>query len=492
MKFSLNIRLVFLILSMVSVILGGTMLIGLAVSLVYREPGMTRIFLTLLIVFVAAGLAGMRLSRHNLKAQAIKIREGILAVTLCWVFAAALGALPYLLAGSHHSFIDAFFESTACITTTGSTLIENLADLPKSLLFWRQFTNWIGGLGIIIFAITIIPMLGFGAANLASAETTGQTVERIRSRMSDMARGISILFVVLTGAEIMLLLAGGTGLYDAFVLSFGSLGNGGFANYHADLLSEDSMYIEAVIAIFCIVASMSFVSYQLLLKRRVGDFFKETEIRMFLGMAAVFAVLIFFILAVSKTYDSAAEAARHGVFQTLSFITTAGYKSADFDAWPRVTHWLLLIVMVVGGCSGSTSGGVKVVRAAVALSLIRRNIYKRLHPNAVVAVKLGDKAVPADRVSSIATFMILYVLVTLFSCVVLSLENLDAETTLGTVVAMLSNTGLVIGPGLGYGDAFTVFSQFSRVYMSLLMIAGRLELFTIVLLFSPAFWRPYR
>ena len=493
MRLSLNIPLVLTILSFISVILGSTMLVGLVVSFIYAEAEMGRIFAVLLVVFVAGGLFIIKAVRRKEGPPAIRIREGILSVTLCWVFAAALCALPYLLSGAHNSFVDAFFEGTACITTTGSTLFEDLSALPKSLLFWRQLTNWLGGLGIIIFAITIIPMLGFGAANLAGAETTGQPLEKLQNRMSDTARYIFVLFLVLTAAEILLLSAGGTGLYDAFVLSFACMGTGGFANYQAGMLLEENLYVEIIVAVFCVIAVLSFISYRLLLKRRIRDFFKETEIRLFLIMLGVVCALVTVILLASGTYENGAgEAVRRGVFQAISFTTTAGYSGTDYDLWPQTAHWVLFAVMIVGGCSGSTSGGIKVVRAAVALSLVRRNIYMRLHPNAVVAVKLGDKPVDSERVSSISSFMIIYVLVALFSCFVLSFDQLDKETTIGAVVAMLSNTGLVLGEGLGYSDSFLVFSPFSRVYMSILMIAGRLELLTLVLLFSPAFWRPYR
>ena len=492
MKFSLNLRLIFVILSFVSIILGGTMLIGLFCALAYHEADMARIFLPLALCFGFGGFLLLRFSRGRLKSKTIRIREGILAVALCWVFAAALGALPYLLAGSHHTFIDAFFESTACVTTTGSTLVDDLASLPKSLLFWRQFTNWIGGLGIIIFAITIIPMLGYGAANLANAEMMGRATDKIRARVKDSVRNIFLLFLTITVAEILLLAAGGTGVFDAFVLSFSSVANGGFANYHVGATTGGSLYVDVVVSVFCVIAAMSFVSYQLLLKRRIRDFFRETEIRLFIIILAVMCLFVYIILLASDVYDTAGEAARYGILQTISFMATAGYSGANVDIWPQSTHWLLIAAMIVGGCSGSTSSGVKVVRVAVMLSLIKRNFHKRLHPNAVVAVKLGDKAVPADRVSSIATFVTLFTMTVLLSCFVLSFENLDAETTLGTVMAMISNTGLVLGPGIEFNGALTVFSQFSRVYMSLLMIAGRLELFTIVLLFTPIFWRPYR
>ena len=490
MNTGINIRFVLIILAFVSIIISGTMLVGLAVSLIYSEPDMSRIFLALMLVFAAVGSLGAVIARRKLKLKIIKMREGILAVTLCWVFAATLCTLPYLLAGSHHSFIDAFFESTSCITTTGATLVDDLTLLPKSLLFWRQLTTWLGGLGIIIFAITIIPMLGFGAVNLANAETTGQTTEKIRARVTDTARSILLIFLLLTGVEIALLTLGGVSLFDAVILSFSCMGNGGFANYQAGVASVDNLYTETIIIIFCVAASLSFVSYQLLLKRRVRDFFREAEIRLYFIMIGVVCALVFIILLASGTYSMAGNAARLGVFQVVSFATTAGYTSTDFNLWPQAAHWLLIVVMIVGGCSGSTSGGIKVGRAVVTLKLVRRYIYKRLHPNAVVAVRLGDQHIPEERVASISTFSILYVFIALLSCFLLSFDNLNTETTLSAVAAMLSNTGLLIGSGSG--GSFTAFSELSRVYMSLLMIAGRLELLTLVFLFSPSFWRRFR
>ena len=492
MRISLDIRFILVILSLVSLIIGGTTLIGLACSLIYGEKGMTDVFLPLTLGFAVTGFIVFRLTRRKIKPQPIKIREGILAVTLCWIFAAVLGSLPYLLAGSHHSFIDAFFESTACITTTGSTLVENLAALPKSLLFWRQLMTWLGGLGIVIFAISVIPMLGYGAVNLAAAEMVSQSVDKIRARLRDSVRNIFLLFVVFTVLEVLFLAAGGLNFYDATILSFSSVGTGGFANFHISGMLGGSLYVDVVVCVFCILASLSFVSYQFLLKRRFRDFFRGTEIRLFFIMLAVVCGLVLIILFVYGTYETAGETFRFGIMQTVSFMTTAGYSGTDVDVWPQATHWLLIAAMIVGGCSGSTSSGIKVARAAVVFALIKRNIYKRLHPNAVVAVKLGDKAVPSDRVSHIATFVILYALILLGSCFVISFEGLDGETTLGMVMAMISNTGLVIGPAIGVSDILAGFSQFSYLYMSLLMFAGRLELLTLVLLFSPAFWKPYR
>ncbi|MDR1797264.1 MAG: hypothetical protein LBR44_07500 [Clostridiales Family XIII bacterium] len=491
---NLNLKLILNILGIVSFIIGGTMLAGLIVALIYQEPKMTKIFLGSMVVLAGAGYLLYKKTRQG--KQTIKIREGILTVALCWIFAAALGAIPYLLAGAHTTFIDAFFESMSCLTTTGSTLLSGVTEMQHSLLFWRQFTTWLGGMGILIFAISILPMLGYGAANLASAETIGQNVEKVRARMTDTAKSVYLLYIALTAACIVLLMAGGTGVFDAFLLAFACLGNGGFGNYDIAELTGDAiaggLYIQIIVIVFCILASFSFVNYQHLLRRQVKEFFRDAETRFFFAILIVISVLVVAALLVSGTYGTAAESVRYGIFQSVGFVTTAGYASVDFDAWPQVTHWLMLIAMIVGGCSGSTSGGIKVIRLLVVFSMIRRNFYKRLHPNAVVAVKVGDKPIPSDRVSSIATFVILYVVIVGVSCALLSLENLDFETTFGTVVGMISNAGLIIGPDVNYVEPLSIFAPASRFLMTMLMLIGRLELFTVVMLCMPAFWRPYK
>ncbi|MDR1816276.1 MAG: hypothetical protein LBR00_06385 [Clostridiales Family XIII bacterium] len=491
---NLNLKLIWNILGIVMVIIGGTMLSGLVVALLYGEPRMTRIFLITMIVYMLLGYALYKKTKQP--KQMIKTREGILSVFLCWVFAALLGTVPYMLSGAHETFIDAFFESMSCLTTTGSTLLTGVTELQHSLLFWRQFTTWMGGMGILIFAISILPMFGYGAANLASAETVGQNIEKVRARMTDTAKSVYLLYIALTVACIVLLRLGGTGLFDAFLLAFACLGNGGFGNYDIVQLTGDAIsgavYTQVIIIVFCILASFSFVNYQHLLKRRVREFFRDAETRLYLGFLIVVSALVVAALVASGIYQTLGDALRYGVFQAVGFLTTAGYAGADFDAWPQVTHWLMFIVMIVGGCSGSTSGGIKVIRAAVVFSLIKRNFYKRLHPSAVVPVRVGDKPIPSDRVNSIATFLMLYAMIVFIACTILSLEGLRVETTLGTVIAMLSNTGLVFGPEIGFADALQIFSPGSRFLMTILMLIGRLEIFTVLLLCTPAFWRPYK
>jgi trk system potassium uptake protein TrkH len=485
---NLNNKLILNIVGIACVIMGGTMLVGLFAAFVAGEQKMIYVFGRLFFILFLAGGATYTFTKSE--KQIIKIRDGMLAVALVWVVCCVLGALPYMMSGTLTSFIDAFFESSSSLTTTGATILTNINELPKSLIFWRLFTNWLGGIGILIFAISILPMLGMGASNLANAETSGQSIEKIRSRMSDSAKSVYLLYVALTVLAIILLKTiGRLSFYDSVICAFGSIGNGGFTNHDNGLLAFDSLSVEIIIMVFCLLGSLSFVTYQLLLKRRVKEFLKDREFRLYMKIIAVFTVLVLVILFLNGTYETIGETIRYGVFQVISFATTAGYSGTDYNAWPAATHWLLLMIMVVGGCSGSTSGGIKVIRLAVILSLIRRNIYRKVHPNAVVAVRVGNKPVSGDKVSSILTFILVYIMVAAFAGVVLSLDNLDMETTLSTVLSMLSNNGLALG-AIGFSDSYQIFSHFSRFVLTALMLAGRLELFSVVMLFTPAFWRP--
>jgi len=424
--------------------------------------------------------------------RTLKTREGILTVALCWIFAALFGTLPYLLAGVHTSFIDAFFESTSTLTTTGASLLDLNSALSHSFLFWRQFTTWLGGMGILVFAISILPMFGYGAASLASAETVGQNVEKISARVTDAAKSVYLIYIVFTVLQIVLLLLGGLGLFDSFILAFSCLANGGFSGLDIAALTKGSggLYIQILIIIFCVLASLNFANYRKLFSGRAREFFKDAETRTFLLFLGIVSAAVVAVIFVSNPAVPFGETVVNGIFQSSSFVTTAGYKGWNYAAWQGAAHWILIIAMLVGGCSGSTSGGIKIVRVLIAVSVIKRNFYKKIHPNAVVVVKVGDNAVSGDRVWGIATFFLVYAGVALISCVVLSVDGLDPGATLSTVIAGLSNTGLIIGQGAA--RAIATLSPFSRLLFSFLMLVGRLEIFTIFLLFTPAFWRPYR
>ncbi|MDR1953302.1 MAG: TrkH family potassium uptake protein [Clostridiales Family XIII bacterium] len=487
---NLNHKLILKVIGMVCLIIGGAMLPCFVASLIFGEYGMTSAFGVIIAAQLIAGailVFGIRNVRPS-----IRVRDGLLVVAMCWLLASVLGALPYVVSGEMDSFVDGFFESVSSFTTSGATLLSNLAEMPNSLLLWRSLSNWIGGMGILIFAISILPALGMGAANIMNAETTAPTIDKVKSRMSDNAKHLYLIYFAFTAIEFVLLMfSGEMSPYDALIHAFGSMANGGLSNYADGVHHFNSLYIEIVVAIFCVLAAMNFISYQLIFRRRFRDFFKEPEIRVFFIILFGVMILTIFILNWKGVYDSLGETIRYGFFQVVSFVTTAGYASTDYGAWPGFCKMLMFAALFVGGCSASTSGGLKIIRFSVILALIRRNVYKRLHPNAVVAVKLGEKPISADRVSNITVYVFVYMLVFAVGSLILSFDGLSVTTTTSAVIAALSNIGLAFGQ-LEYNSTYEIFSAGGRLLLSLLMLIGRLELFTIILLFTPTFWRPDR
>ena len=485
----LNLKIIARLLGAVSVIIACLMIPALAVSVIYEEYSLTEDFGALIVILAAAGLLIFFAARNAVRN--IRIRDGIIIVSLCWIFTGLLGALPYVVSGIIPSFADAFFESVSGFTTTGITVLGHIGAIPKSLLFWRSLTNWIGGIGILIFAISILPALGIGAVNLFSAENSGgaSAMERIRSRISDNAKQIYIMYIVMTAAAFVLLLASNRmSLLDAIVYSFSSVSNSGVVAAEGGVTGYGSLYVEAVVALFCVLASMNFVSYTLLFHRRFKDFIKEPEVRYYLLIIASIFVLTMISLWANGSYNGPGATLRNSFFTVFAFVSTAGFGGADYGAWPLFCKCLLFAAMFIGGCSASTSGGMKVIRLSLMASLIRRNIYKRLHPNAVVAVKLGDQAISAQKVSNTTVFVLMYLFIFAGGTILLSLDGQSAATTASAALAAMSNIGLGFGE-LTTGD-YHIFSVGGRLLLSLLMLVGRLELFTIILLIIPNFWRP--
>jgi trk system potassium uptake protein TrkH len=464
------------------------MLPALVVSLAFGEQSMALAFLLSVAPLLFVG-GGLFLATKPLSSS-LRMREGIFIVALCWMLASALGALPYMLAGVMPNFIDAFFESAAGFSTTGATLLANLANIPKGLIFWRSLAHWLGGMGILVFAISILPALGIGALSIAKAETPGPTLDKVTTRISDNAKFLYVVYIVFSAAEFMLLLCGGMSAYDATIHTFGSISTGGLSNYDDGVMGL-SAYCACVIAVFCILASTNFVLFGELLNRRWKSFLGESELRAFLFTIAGSVAFIGVCLKLSGAYDSVQACVKSAFLQVSAFITTSGYVHADYADWPAVCRRLLFLLMIIGGCSSSTAGGIKIIRVQILFKLIQRNFHKRLHPRSVVAVKLANKPVSAENVSAITAFILMYFLLLFAGALLLSLDNKDAVTTLSAVAAMLSNTGLGLGE-LDYSANYMIFSHPARLLLSLLMIAGRLEFFTIFILLTPSYWRPAR
>lgn len=415
-----------------------------------------------------------------------RAREGYIVVAACWVLASFIGAFPYYFSGFADSFTDAIFESTSGFTTTGCTSIDGVF-LSKSLMLWKAISNWLGGMGILLFVISILPALGINGQMIARAETPGPVLEKMTVRMSDSAKILYITYFSFTVMEFILLrLSGSMSSFDAIINTMGSISTGGISAHPEGIAYYDSVYVEIVISVFCILASLNFVLYHYLITGKFSYFVKDIELRAYMIIIGASTILCTIGL-MSVNADSFGSALRSSFFQVVSMATTSGYTRTLYIVWPTVCQFVLITLMFIGGCGASTSGSIKVVRVLIMFKLIWRGCFKRIHPRSVVAVKLGGNVVSAPVVSGITVFILTYMAIFLFSSFVLSLQGLDMETTITTALAMLSNTGAGFGEA-GITGNYAMFHPALKLYLSVLMIVGRLELFTIIILFTRNFW----
>lgn len=485
----LNYRAVMKLSGIIILLLAGLMLPSLLVSYLYEESEIAGVFLRTIIPMLIAG----SMITFSVKANFnhLKIRDGFAIVALCWTLGSIIGAVPFFISGYIPNYIDAFFETVSGFTTTGSSILTDIEALPKGLLFWRSFTHWIGGMGIIVFAIALLPMLGISGSRIAKAETTGPTFGKLTPKLTDSSKILYTIYIGMTVTEFVLLMLGGMGVFDSLIHTFGSVGTGGFSSYNISIAQYDNLYFEMVITLFMLLAGTNFTLYYYAIKGNWHDFFSDSEMRAYLIIFGSAVMLIGLNLWLSGNYDSIGQSLRFSLFQSASIMTTTGYASADFDLWPSFSKIILLILMFIGGCSSSTAGGIKVVRILLLFKLLKRGMAIRLHPRAVISIKLNEKPIPADTISAVASFLFLYLAVFVAGTLLLSLENLDLITTISASAACLSNIGPgfgLIGPVLNY----SIFSDASTLLLAILMLIGRLELFTIILLFTRQFWNPDR
>ncbi len=463
------------------------MIPSMLVSVIYGETEIAGFFIITIIPMLIIG--SIIAYKVKVEFSHLKIRDGFVIVALCWTLGSVLGAIPFFISGYIPDFIDAFFETVSGFTTTGSSILTNIEILPRGLLFWRSFTHWVGGMGIIVFAIALLPMLGISGQRIAKAETTGPTFGKLTSKMTESAKILYLIYVGMTLIEIVLLMLGGMDLFDAMIHTFGTVGTGGFSDYNASVAKFNSLYIEIVISIFMLLAGTNFTLYYYALRGHWREFFSDSEMRCYLIIFSSAVLLITLNLWSSSIYDTVGESFRYSLFQSASLMTTTGFASTNFDLWPTFSKLILLILMFIGGSSSSTAGGMKVIRILILFKLLKRGIAVRLHPRAVVSIKVNHKALPADTISAVVNFVFLYLGIFFIGILLLSFENFDLITTFSAVAACLSN----IGPGFGMVGAvmnYSIFSDLSTLMLALLMLIGRLELFTIILLFTRQFWNP--
>ena len=477
----MNNRMIAYIIGRILLTEAALLVLPLLVTFLYGESPVP-----FLIPILLLALCGGAMGWKKPKSTALYARDGLAVVALAWICMSLFGALPFVLSGDIPNYVDAFFETVSGFTTTGSSILTEIEPLSRGGLFWRSFTHWVGGMGVLVFVMAILPMNDGHGMHLMRAEVPGPTVGKLVSRMSDTAKILYSIYLVMTVVEIVLLLVGGMPLYDAAIHAFGTAGTGGFSCRNLSVGAYDSVYFDVVIGVFMLLFGVNFNLYYFLLIRRFRDVLHSEELRAYLLIVAASVLAI--AVNISHLYQSFAASLRYAFFQVSSIITTTGYATADFNAWPAFSKAILVILMFVGACAGSTGGGMKVARIVILAKTSVCDMRKMLHPNAVATVRFEGKPIGEKNIRSVHLFLTVYLIVFTISCLLLSLEEMDLVTTFTAVAACMNN----IGPGLevvGPMGNFAAFSPWAKVLLSFDMLVGRLEIFPMLLLFAPSIWK---
>lgn len=486
---TVNLYSVVCITGVLLLVLGLGLIPSLLVSFIYKEATAAFAFVCVILPCILIGLFFYK--KFNPEKIKLKTRDGFIIVTLCWLLSSFVGAMPFVLSGAIPNFFDAFFESCSGFSTTGSTILNDIEALPKSILFWRSFTHWLGGMGVIVLIMAIFASIGIGGQVIASAETPGPTLDKLTPKFTDTAKGLYKLYLGLTIVQTILLLIGGMNLYDSLLHTFGTIGTGGFSSYGDSIAHFESPYIRWVIIIFMLIAGTNFNLIYSLRKNGPKSLYKDPEFKFYITLVGVVALLITADLVLTGTYDSPIKAFNDSVFQVASITTTTGYATADFDVWPTFCRMLIFMLLLTGGCSSSTSGGVKMIRIIMCIKLIKRGISLKIHPNRVVPIRIGKQQISQEVATAIANFVFFYLFVLFSASVLLSFNGYDLVSTVSSVMTCLGNVGPgfnLVGPVMN----FSFYSNPAKLLLSLLMIAGRLELFTFFIIFSPHYWNSNR
>jgi len=473
-----------MVISMTGLILrleAALLLLPTAVALIYRENTVIPFLITLAIT-LGIGLAIRFLCKPD--NHVIYAKDGFVIVSLAWLFLSAFGALPFVLSGEIPSYVDAFFETVSGFTTTGASILEDVTALSKSTLFWRSFTHWIGGMGIIVLVMAIFPTTSGRSMHIMRAEMPGPIVGKLVPRVKDTAKILYLIYIVLTIVQIVLLTCGDMSFYESIVHSFGTAGTGGFG-VKGDSIGGYSAYSQWVITIFMLIFGMNFNLFFLILIGRVKNALKSEELRAYVIIVLVSVAAV--CVNVSHLYSSFSETLRHSAFQVSSVLTTTGYATTDFDLWPSFSKAVLFCLMFVGGCAGSTAGGLKVSRIVLIVKIIANNIRKVLNPRAVNSVRFEGKSLDESTRLGVSNYLSLYIVAFFAMFLVISLDRFDFETNASAVAACFNN----IGPGfavVGPTGNFSGYSILSKLTLSVAMLLGRLELYPILITLMPTTW----
>ena len=477
----MNRRMICRVLGLILECLAGLLILPTVAGLCYGE-GVTHFLITMAL----SGVLGFLLAQVKPYSDVIYAKDGFVVVSLGWVLMSLIGALPFVLSGDIPNYIDALFETVSGFTTTGASILDDVEGLSRGCMFWRSFTHWIGGMGVLVFIMAVLPMSGEHSMHIMRAEVPGPTVGKLVPRASQTAKILYLIYIAMTVLEMLLLLLGGMSFYDALLHAFATAGTGGFSTKGASIAAFDSLYLEMVIAVFMVLFGVNFNLYFLLLIGRWKDALKSEELHWYLGIIAASVMAI--TLGISKMYGGIAAGLRHAFFYVASITSSTGFGTVDFVTWPEYCKWIIVMLMFCGACAGSTGGGIKTSRVIILFKNVACEIRQMIHPRAVTRVQLDGKRVDADGLKAVSTFFTSFMLLLITGSFLVSLDGYDMATNFSAVLSSLSN----IGPGMsliGPTGNYNIFSYGSKLVLTVMMLIGRLEIFPILILFSPSTWK---
>ncbi len=480
----MNFKLIFRVLGFLLLVEGVAMLLALLVSLIYSEYDLIA-FLIAAGVNIVLGLSIVSLTRNAVKE--IGKKEGFIIVSLVWIVFSFFGSLPYVISGAIPSFTDAFFETISGFTTTGATVLANIEELPHGILFWRSITQWLGGMGIIVLSLAVLPVFGIGGMQLYMAEVPGPTPDRISPRIRQTAKTLWVIYLGFTVAEALLLWIGGMTIFDAVCHSFTTMSTGGFSTKQASIAHWSSPFIHYVIILFMFIAGTNFTLSYMAIQGKLKRATKDEEFKYYSLFIAGFTIIIFLGLLITEQAGME-KSFRNAFFQIVSIITTTGYITDDYLLWSPVLTILIFALFFFGGSAGSTAGGIKIMRIVLLIKNSYYELRRMLHPNAIIPVKINKRSVDAKIIMNVLAFFIFYFIIFGISTIIFSLMEPDMESAMGAVASCLGNIGPGIG-NVGPVENYMHVKPLGKWFLSFLMLLGRLELFTVLVLFSPAFWK---
>jgi trk/ktr system potassium uptake protein len=478
----MHFRLILQIQGFLLAILGLCLLAPIPFSLYYGESDWIYFVYSAVICGVFGGLALITRERG----ADIRPKEGFAVVTFGWIVLAAFSALPFWWSGAIPSYTDAFFESISGLTTTGASILTDIESMSHGMLFWRNFINWLGGMGIIVLTIAILPFLGVGGMQLFKAESPGPIADRLKPRVTETAKLLWMVYLFYTVLILILLLFGGMSFFDAICHAFSTIATAGFSPKNASIAHYQSTYIDFVLIIFMSVAAINFSLHYKLLTGDWKTFLRSRELRFFFGIIAV-ATLIIIGDRIYHTNDAVGDLVDTSLFQVISIISTTGLANDNFEIWPAISQKVIFLIMFIGGMAGSTGGGIKVIRIIILIKFIFSEIQKLLHPNAIVNIRIGEQIIDRSILANVAGFFVIFCVIAVLGTVFMSLQGLDAMSAFTSVITTLNN----VGPGFGMigpADNYAFISDAGKWALSFFMLIGRLEFFTVLILLSPSYW----